>query len=176
MIIEASFSRVGAKLVMEKPQGRVSENYSVLVRRLDAFLVHDASGRRGKVPRAALLRAMHVVREREERITGARHAVELARMIRALLGAKRRRDLLEQALPLCLLAALEHLAADEEVDRVRLVGALDALLERQREDARVVSQPPVVRLGARESRAVDARLLAGAQADYRAAVGVRYAV
>lgn len=115
---------------MEKSQRRVSETDSVLVRRLDAFLVHDASGRRGEIPNAALLRAMHVVREREERIAGTRHAVELPRVVRALLCAERRRDLPEQAFPLRLLTALEHLASDEEVDRVRLFGALDALLER----------------------------------------------
>jgi hypothetical protein len=40
----------------------------------------------------------------------------------------------------------------------------------------VVAQPPIVRLGAREPRAVDARLLAGAQSDYGPTVGVRYAV
>jgi hypothetical protein len=147
---------------MEKPQRRVSENDSVLVRRLDALLVHDTPRRRGEIPNAALLHAMHVIREREERVTRACHAVKPPRVLRALLGAERRRDRVEQALPLRLLAALEHLAADEEVDRVRLLGALDALLERQREDARVVAQPPVVRLGAREPRAVDARLLASA--------------
>jgi len=42
----------------------VNENYSVLVRRLDAFLVHDTSRRRGEIPNTTL-RAMHVVRERE---------------------------------------------------------------------------------------------------------------
>lgn len=162
---------------MEKPQRRVSKNDSVLVRRLDAFLVHDTSRRRSEIPHAALLRAMHVIREREERVAGARHAVEPPRVLRALLGAERRRDRrLEEALPLRALAALERLAPDEEVDRVGLFGALDALLERQREHARVVPKPPVVRLGTREPRAVDARLLAGAQADDRAAVGVRYAV
>lgn len=62
-------------------------------------------------------------------------------MFRALLGAKRwgYLPLLKQALPLRLLAALEHLPTDEEVDRVGLFGALDALLERQREDARMVA-------------------------------------
>src|SRR5712675_2276346 len=140
---------------MEKPQWRVSENDSVLVRRLDALLVHDASRRRGEVPHATFLRAMHVIREREERVTGTRHAIELPRVVRALLRGERRRDFLEQALPLNLLAALEYLAPDEEVDRVRLVRALNPFLERQREHARVVSQPPVVRLGARKSCAVD---------------------
>jgi hypothetical protein len=161
---------------MEKPQWRVSENDSVLVCHLDALLVHDASRRCGEVPHATLLHAMHVVREREERITGTGHAVELSRVVRALLHAERRRDLLEQAFPLRLLSTLEHLASDEEVDRICLFRALHPLLERQREHARVVPQPPVVRLGTRESRAVNARLLAGAQSDYRTAVGIRYAV
>ena len=162
--------------MVEKPQRRVSENDPVLVRRLDTLLVHDASCRRGEVPNATLLRAMHVVRKREKRVAGTCHAVELPRVIRALLSAERRRDLLKQTFPLRLLATLEDLAPDEEVDRVCLVGALDALLERQRQDARVVAQPPVIRLGTRESRAVDARLLTGAQSDYGAVVGIRYAI
>ena len=163
---------------MEKPQRRVSKNDFVLVRRLDALLVHDTSRWRGEIPHAALPRAVDVIREREERIAGTRHAIEPPRVLHALLGAKRRGylPLLEQALPLRLLAALEDLPTDEEVDRVGLFGTLDALLERQREHARMVPQPPVVRFGARESRAVDARLLARAQSDDRAAIGVRYAV
>ena len=39
-----------------------------------------------------------------------------------------------------------------------------------------MAEPPEVGLGAREARAVDAGLLAGADADDRAAVGVRDAV
>ena len=121
---------------------------------------------------------MDVIREREECVAGTRQAIELPCVFRALLGGKRCGYLpfLEQALPLRLLSALEHLPTDKEVDRVGLFGTLDALFERQREDARMVAQPPVVRFGARESRAVDARLLARAQSDDRAAIGVRYAV
>lgn len=166
------------RLMMEKPQRRVSKNDSVLVRRLDALLVHDTSRWRGEIPHAALPRAMDVIREREERIARTRYAIEPPRVFRALLGAKRRGylPLLKQAFPLRLLAALEDLPTDEEVDRVRLFGTLDALLEWHREHARMVPQPPVVRFGARESRAVDARLLARAQSDDRAPIGVRYAV
>lgn len=151
--------------MMEKSQRRVSENDSVLVRGLDALLVHDAPRRRGEIPNTALPRAVHVIWEREEGVARARHAVKPSRVFRALLGAERGRDLPEQALPLRLLAALEHVAPDEEVDRVCLFGALDALLEWQREHARVVPQPPVVCFGPREPRAVDARLLACAQSD-----------
>ena len=151
---------------MEKPQWRMNENYSVLVRSLDAFFVHDTSGRRGEIPNATLLRAIHVVREREKRIARTCHTVELPRVVRTLLGAKRRRDLFEQAIPLLFLAALENLTSEKEVDRVRFFGALDSFLERERKDARVVAQPPIISLGARKSRAVDTRLLTCAQSDY----------
>jgi hypothetical protein len=119
---------------------------------------------------------MHIVREREKRVTGARHPIQLRRPLRLLLHAERLHRALEQALPLRLLAALEHLPAHEQVDRVRLLRALDALLERQREDARVVPQPPDVGLAPGEARAVDARLLARAEADERAVLCVRDAV
>ena len=124
---------------MEKPQRRVNENYPMLVRRLDALLVHDTSRGRGEIPNTTLLCAMHVVREREKRITRTRHTVELSRMVRTFLCAERRRDLFEQAVPLLFLAALENLASNKEVDRVRFFGALDSLLERERKNARVMA-------------------------------------
>src|SRR5216684_7740949 len=125
--------------VMEKPQRRVSENNPVLVRRLDAFFVHDTSRRRSKVPNSTLLLAMHIVREREERIAGTRHTVELSRVIRALLCTERRRDLLEQAFPL--------LSRHPQVPRLRRRGrshslcrrAFDTPFEWECKDARMVS-------------------------------------
>ncbi len=83
------------QLVMEKTQRRVSKNDSVLVRRLDALLVHDTSGRRGEISNAALLCAMNVIWEREKCVAGACHAIELPRVVRALLSAKRWGGLLE---------------------------------------------------------------------------------
>ena len=151
---------------MEKPQRRMSKNDSMLIRRLDALLVHDASRGCSEVPNATLPCAVHVVREREEGIARARHPIELLRVVCALLGAEWRRDLLEQAFPLRPLPTLKHFSAHEKVDRVCPFRTLYTSLEWQREDARVVSQPPVVRLGARESRAVDPRLLACTQSDY----------
>lgn len=161
---------------MEKPQRRVNENYAVLVRSLDAFLVHNTSRRRCKIPNTTLLHAMHIVREREKRIARARHAVELSSVVRTLLGAERRRDLFKQVIPMLFLATLEDLASNKEVDRVRFFGALDSFLEWERKNARVVAQPPIISLGTRKSRAVDTRLLTRAQSDYRAAVGIRHAI
>ena len=162
--------------MVEQTQRRVSENDLVLVRGLDTLFIHHTPARRSEVPHPAPSRPMHVIREREERIAAARDTIKLPRMLLALLRAQRRRHLLEERLPLRALRALERLARDEEVDRVRLLGALDALLEREREHARVVAEPPEVGLGACEARAVDAGLLASADANDSAAVGVRDAV
>lgn len=162
--------------MMEQAQRRVSEHDIMLVRRLDTLRVHHAPTRCREVFDTAAERAVDIVREREERVARARDATELLRVFRALGLRQRLRDRLEEALPLLALAALEQLAADEEVDRVRLLCALDALLEGQREHARVVAQPPEVRFVACETRAVDARLLAGADADDGTAVRVRDAI
>jgi hypothetical protein len=109
---------------------------------------------------------MDVVREREEGIARASHAFQLPRMLRTFLGTEWRRDRVEQALPVHLFATFQHFAANEKVYRVRLVRALDPFLEWECENAWVVAQPPVVGFGAREPRAVDARLLAGPESDY----------
>ena len=148
----------------------------MLVCRFDTLFVHDTARRCSEIPHPALTRAMDVVREREEGIAGAGHAVQLPRMFRAFLGTERCRDFVEQALPVRLLATFQHFAANEKVYRVRLVRALDSFLERECEDARVVAQPPVVGFGACEPRAVDTRLLSGAQSDYGAVVRISYAV
>lgn len=116
--------------MVEQPQVGVCENDVVLIRRLDALLVHDASAGCSKVLDAATERPVDVVGEGEERVARARDAAELLRVRGLLLGRKRLRHALEQALPLCALAALEDLSADEQVDRVRLLRALHALLER----------------------------------------------
>jgi hypothetical protein len=73
---------------MEKPQRRVNETYSVLVRSLDALPVHDTSRRRNEIPDTTLLRAMHVVQEWEKRIARTCHPVEQSRVVSTLLGAE----------------------------------------------------------------------------------------
>lgn len=163
---------------MEQTQVRVREHHPVFIRRLHALLVHDAPARRRQILDAAPPRTVHVVREGEERVAAARDALQLREPFPLLFRAQGRRCLFELCFPLLLLtpAALEDLAGDEEVDRVRLLRALHALLEGQRKDARVVPQPPEVRLRAREACAVDARLLACADADDGTVVGVGNAV
>ncbi|TLD22845.1 hypothetical protein PspLS_07561 [Pyricularia sp. CBS 133598] len=112
--------------------------------------------------------AMYLTPER-----AARNVGQLAEPLLALGLAKGSGDLVEQGLErLPLGAGLGQLAADEQVDGVALVGPLGALLPLDAEDARVEAQPPVVGLVAGEAGAVDAGLLAGAEADDLAVGGV----
>ncbi len=151
---------------MEQPQRCVSESNPVLICRFYTFFVHDTPGRRSEIPNATLTCAMHVVREWGEGVARAGHTIKVLSVLCALLGTERRGDLVEQALPVCLFVAFEHLAADEKVYRVCFVCTLDSFLERERENARVVAQPPTICLGAREPCAVDTRLLPSARSDY----------
>jgi hypothetical protein len=119
---------------------------------------------------------VHVVRKREERVTGTSHAIQLRRPFRLLFRTERLDRTLEHALPLGFFTALQYLPADEQVNRIRLLSALDTLFERQREDARVVPQPPDIGLAACKARAMNAGLLPSAEADECAVFGVRDAV
>ena len=165
-----------ASLMMEEPKRRVRKHHLVLVSSFDTLFIHHAPTGRSEVPHPALPRPMYIIREREKRIARARHPIQPRRPLPLLRLAQRLRHLRKLPLPLRALAALQHLPAHEQIDRIRLLGALDPLFERQREHARVVPQPPDVRLGARQPRAVDARLLPGAQADDGPIFGVRDAV
>ncbi len=62
--------------MVEEPQRSVRKDHSMLIGSLDALLVHNASAGRGQVTHAALPRTVYVVGEREESITGTRHAVK----------------------------------------------------------------------------------------------------
>lgn len=163
---------------MEKPQVRVRKYHSMLIRCLHALLIHNTATRRRQVLHAAPPRAIYVVREGEERVAAARHAIQLSRPLFLLLSGKWRGHLLELRLPLLLLpaTALEHFARDKQVYCVSLLRALHALLEWECEDTRVVSEPPQVSLRACETRAVNAGLLSGADANDSAMVRIGNAV
>lgn len=136
-------------LVVEQPKVGVSEDHFMLVRSLDAFLIHHASTRCRKIPYTALPCSVHVIREREERIARARDTIELLRVSDTLFRRKRLRKTLEQALPLCLFTALKNLTAYEEVNSIGFFCTLHAFLEWKIKDAWVVTEPPEISLGTR---------------------------
>jgi hypothetical protein len=159
--------------MMEQPQIRMHEHHPMLICCFDTLFVHHAPTRCSKVPHTALPRPMHIIREREERVTRARNTVQLTHpRLLLLLVQLQTLDGVKERLPLLLLSALEHLAGDEQVDGVGLVCAFGALLEGEGEDAGVVAEPPEVGFRPGETGAVDARLLAGAEADDGAVLGV----
>ena len=82
-----------------------------------------------------------------------------------LLCRKHGRQLLEHALPVVRLQQVFPLVADVDIDGIVAVRAAHLLLERQIQHLRALAQEPAVRLAAREARAVDAALLARADAD-----------
>lgn len=148
---------------MKQSQIRMCEDNPKLICRLDTLRIHHAPGRRGQIRHAALRRAIDVVREWEEGVTGARHALEARAPLRPLLRRQRVHLALEQALPVCEFLPQELLSRYKQIYRVRTFGALNPASEGQSQNARVVPEPPEVCLGSREARAVDARLLTCAQ-------------
>ena len=162
--------------MVEQAQTSVRKYHIVLIRGLDALRIHDATTWGSKVLHSTPESPMDIIREREECVTRAGNAAELTCMVRALLRRERLRHALKHAFPLLTLAALEDFTANEEINRIRLLGALHSLLERQAQHARVVAQPPQIRFVTCETRAVNTRLLACADAYDRSTVGVRNAV
>jgi hypothetical protein len=162
--------------VVEKPQRRVTEHDPVFIRCLDALGVHHTSAWRRQVLHAALPRPVDIISKGEERIARARHPIQLARPRLALLLGQCHRHGLELGFPLRLFTTLEDLPAHEQVDRVCLLGALDAFLERQREDTWVVTEPPEVGFTPREPGTVDAGLLTRTQADDGTIFSIRDAI
>lgn len=101
------------------------------------------------------------------------NVAELLHPSLALLLGKGRRDIFKHSLEgLTLGTRLGKLAADEQVNGIALVRALGALLPLDAEHALVEAHPPVVGLVTRKTGAVNARLLAGAEADDLAVDGV----
>jgi hypothetical protein len=162
--------------VVEQPQIGVCEDHVVLVRSLDALRIHNTARRSSNVPHATPTRPVDIVREGEERIARAHDAIELLAVLQLLLFRERCRYTVEVRLPLLTLATLEMFPGHEEIDGVCLVRTLGALLEGKIEHSLLMTEPPCVRLGTRKPRAVNARLLAGADTDDGAVVCVRYGV
>ena len=150
---------------MEQADVRHGHRHVVLVGRLDDIVVADGAAGLGDVGHAALVGTLDVVAEREESIGAEGDACLLLEPGLFLLTREDGRLLGEDALPVIGLQEVFPLFADVDVDGVVAVRAADFRLERQVEDLRALAQEPVVGLRAGKARAVDAALLAGADAD-----------
>ena len=162
--------------MVEQPQRSMDKHNPMLIRRLDALLIHNAPTWRRQIPHSALPRPVHIIREWKERVARTRHALQLCCPFLLLLHTQSSNSALKHALPLCLLTAFKLLPAHVQIDGVGLLGALDAPLEWKTEDARVVTEPPEVSFATCETGTVDTRLLPGADANDSATKGVGDAV
>jgi len=148
----------------------------MLIRRFDTLLIHDTSARSGQILHTTLPRSVHVIREGEEGIARTRGPIQLLPPVLPLFLTQSLWKTLEKSLPVRLLRSLEDLAANVEVDGVRLVRALDAFFEGEGEDLRVVPEPPKVGLRSRQTGAMDTRLLSSTDPDDRSTVCIGDAV
>lgn len=153
--------------MVEQPQRGMRKCHPMLVRGLDTLFVHNTPTRSRQILDPTLPRPMHVIRERKERITRARHPIQLGRPLLLLLRTQRLYTALEETLPLRLLPTLQYFSTDEEVNGVGLLGALDALFEGERENARVVAEPPEIGFPPCQTGAVDPGLLTRTETDDR---------
>ena len=124
--------------------------------------------------------ALNVVAEWEERVAAHGNALKRRKPSRFLLTGEHLRLLREKLLPNTVAQHVVMLLTDVHVNGVVAVRTADALLKRQIQHLFMLTQIPDVRLVARKTRAVDAALLAGADADglsvLRIADGVRLRV
>ena len=144
---------------------RHGHGHVVFVGRLDDIVIADGAAGLGDVGHAALVGALDVVAEREEGVGAEGDASFFLEPGLLLFTREDGRFLGEDALPVVRLEEVFPLLADVDIDGVVAVRAADFRLERQIEDLRALAQEPVVGLRASEARAVDAALLAGADAD-----------
>ena len=159
-------------LVVEEPQRGVAKHHIMLIRRFNALFIHNTSTGCSEVSDTTLPCTMNIVREREERITGTRHAIEFCRELPPFFIRQRCRHFLELTFKLQLLTSFEDFAAHKQVDRIRLFSAFDTFFEWEREHARVMSEPPEVGFGSCKSGTVDPGLLACSKTNYRAVFGI----
>ena len=145
---------------------------AVLVRGLDHVVIADGAARLYDVLNAGLACALYVVAKREERIRADGNAGVLRDPRLFLLCGEHLRLYLEGLLPYALCEDILVLIRGVNVDGVVAVRAADAVNELKAEHLRMLTHEPVVRLAAREARAVDAALLTCADADGHAVLDV----
>lgn len=154
----------------------MTEHDAMFIRRLNTLSVHHTTAWCCQVLHAALPRPVDIISKGEECVARARHTIQPSRPYLSLFLGQRRRHSLELGFPLRLFPTLEDFPTHEQVDRVCLLGTLHAMFEREREDARMMTEPPQVRFTSRKSSAVDTGLLACSQTDDGAVFRIRDAV
>ena len=155
---------------------REYHRHAVLVAAVDDRVVADAASRLRHILHAALAGALDVVREGEESVGPERHALHLIQPCALFFRRENCRLFGKYLLPCPVRQDIFIPLPDIDVDGIVAVRALNIRAERQIQNLRALSQPPVVRLGSGKPGAVDAGLLAGSDADGLAVLDEAYRI
>ena len=132
---------------------------------VDDVVISDGAARLGDVLDAGLEGALHVVAEGEEGVGADSYVVQLGDPFFLFFTGQHFRLDLERLLPDALRQDVLIFVRGIHVNGVVPIGAADAVHELETQHLGMLPQPPVVRLVACQTGAVDAALLAGAHAD-----------
>ena len=148
------------------------KHHPMLVCCIDTLLIHDTSTWSSQILHTTFPRPMHVIREREKGVTRTRSLIQLLPPLLPLFIAQWFGYSFKKTFPVRFLGPLKNLAANVEIDGVRLFRTFNALFERKRKDLLVVPEPPEIGFGSCKTGAVDTRLLSGPDTDNRSTVCV----
>ena len=158
--------------VVEQPHPRKSHDHAAFVAGLDHEVVAYRAAGLGDISDSAFVRSLDIVRKREESVGAQSNAVDSIEVRSLLFIGEGLGSLGEVLLPNAVGGNVLFVSVDVAVDDVIAVGTADIAPERQAEYLFRPAQEPCVGLRAREARTVDAALLACADSDRLAAVGV----
>ena len=162
--------------MMEQTDSGEAHHHSVLITRFDHMIVSNGAARLRYISDAASVGPFYIVSKREERIRAKRH-IRVLRQPRALFFLREylRTDL-ENILPLALGKHIHIILSNIQIDGVVPVGAFNMIHKPESEHLGRLPQEPVIRLAARQTRAVNAGLLPRADPDCLSALHIAYGI
>ena len=158
--------------MVEKSHAGEGHYHIIFISSVDYNVVPDGSAGLCNVAYAAALCSLDVVVEREERVGAECNACDAVEILARLSVGERLGLDCEVLLPDAVRADVLFVFVDISVDDIVAVGTLNFGLERQVENLVMLTEEPSVRLSARETCAVDSRLLSRADADGLSVVSV----
>ncbi len=151
--------------MVEKSHSGERHDHIIFVATIYNEIIANGSAGLGNVRNAALVGALDVIAEREERIGAESHAGDGGKICLLLLNGERRGLSFEVLLPISVGANILFVLIDVTVDDVVAVGTANGIKERQIQNLVVLTQEPGIGLTAGKTCAMDSRLLTGADAD-----------
>ena len=162
--------------MVEKTHSGERHGHTVLVSTLDNDVVTNGPAGLCDILNAALLSALNIVAEGEERIRAECYVIDGGEVSRLLLSGEGCGLLGEVFLPVSFCGNVLLVAVDITVDNVISVGSAEGCLEGKSENLLVLAEEPGVSLVSCKTGTVDSRLLTCANADSLTVECIAYGV